>query len=384
MISVKRIAVLTTGRQDYGILRSTLLLLRDHEAFDLRLWVGGMHLSKRFGHTIEQIVSDGLTIHRELAFLDEPPAPLNDTANAVAATAGALAADTPECMLLVGDRAEILGAALAATVACVPIAHMHGGEETEGAIDNACRHALTKLAHLHLVSHPRYAERVLQMGEDPESVVVVGAPGRDNLYRVDLPDREEMERRLGLGLRAPVVIVTVHPTTLGSSPLAEVDAVAKALASLKATCVITQPNADAGGVAIREYWHRWCEGRSNVTLVDALGEAGYWALLRHADAVIGNSSSGIIEAPAAGVPVVNVGDRQKGRLRMGRVWDVAPHAEHVERALSEALKAGRQQPVSSEGFPAGPAAPRIVSALEKWAPARPPRKAFRDMPWPSA
>ena len=384
MNAARRIAVLTTGRQDYGILRSTLLLLKHHPAFELKLWVGGMHLSQRFGRTVEHLAGDGFTVHRELPFIDEPPMPLDDTARAVAAVGAALAAEKPDCLLLVGDRAEVLGAALAATIACVPIAHLHGGEETEGAIDNACRHAITKLAHLHLVSHSRYAERVLQMGEDPGAVIVVGAPGLDNRYRDDLPARGDMERRLGIALRAPVVVVTVHPATLGGSALAEVKAVADALAASKATCIITQPNADAGGAAISDYWRAWCAGRPNVALVDALGEGSYWALLRDADAVVGNSSSGIVEAPAAGIPVVNVGDRQRGRLRMGRVWDVAPDAGHVERALREALAAGREAPGASDGFPAGAAAPRIVAALEKWTPPLPPRKAFRDVPWRSA
>jgi UDP-hydrolysing UDP-N-acetyl-D-glucosamine 2-epimerase len=380
----KRIAVLTTGRQDYGILRSTLLALRDHPAFELRLWAGGMHLSARFGRTVERIADDGLTVDREIAFLHEPPSPCADTAAAVEAVGAALAAEKPDCLLVAGDRTEVLAAALAATIACVPIAHLHGGEETEGAIDNAVRHALTKLSHLHLVSHARYAERVLQMGEDPRAVVVTGAPGLDNRYRDDLPQRAELERRLGIALRSPVVIATVHPATLGAAPLDEAIAVAHALSRCQGSCVITQPNADAGGEAIRSYWTRWCAGRANVVLVDALGEAGYWALMREASAVIGNSSSGLIEAPAAGVPVVNVGDRQRGRLRLGRVWDVAAEPAEVERALNEAIAAGRNDADPSGGFPSGPAAPRIVKALEEWVPPVPPRKIFRDVPWRSA
>lgn len=381
---MRRIAVLTTGRQDYGILRSSLLLLREHPSFELRLWAGGMHLSPRFGRTVDRITDDGLSVHQRVSFLNEPPVPLADAAAAVATVGAALEAEKPDCILLVGDRTEILAAALAATITCVPIAHLHGGEETEGAIDNACRHALTKLSHLHLVSHARYAERVLQMGEDPETVKVVGAPGLDNRYREDLPSRIDMQRRLGISLSAPLVIVTVHPTTLGVSPLAEVEAVADTLSRVQATYVITQPNADAGGEAIRAYWSRWGSNRGNVVLVDALGEAGYWALLRDADAVVGNSSSGIIEAPAAGVPVVNVGDRQKGRLRIGRIWDAAPGASEVERALRDALAAGRDAAGADSDFPAGPAAPLIVEALEKWDLPRPPRKIFRELVWRSA
>jgi UDP-N-acetylglucosamine 2-epimerase (non-hydrolysing)/GDP/UDP-N,N'-diacetylbacillosamine 2-epimerase (hydrolysing) len=280
-----------------------------------------------------------------------------------------------------GDRSETLAAGLAATVAGVPIVHLHGGEETEGAIDNACRHALTKLSHLHLVSHPAHAARVVQMGEDPATVVVVGAPGLDNRYRDDLPGRGELEQSLGIALDPPVVLVTMHPTTLGQAPSDELTAVAQAMAEVPATYVVTAPNADAGGAAIREFWGRWVSGRKRVVLVETLGETRYWGLLRLGDAVLGNSSSGIIEAPVAGVPVVNVGDRQKGRLRLGGVADVPAQADRVADAIRAALARGRDASRANGGYPDGPAAPRIVAALRAWEVPCPPRKAFREVPW---
>jgi UDP-N-acetylglucosamine 2-epimerase (non-hydrolysing)/GDP/UDP-N,N'-diacetylbacillosamine 2-epimerase (hydrolysing) len=371
----KRLAVVTTGRQDYGLLRATLLLLRDDPRFALEVWVGGMHLSERYGKTVEEVRRDGLPITRELDFLGDREDPTTETAAAMTLFGAALREDRPQALVLIGDRTETLAAAVAATAGLVPIVHIHGGEETEGAVDNACRHAITKLSHLHLVSHPRYASRVIQMGEDPDSVIVVGAPGVDNLYRSDLPSREEIERAIGHMLPDPVVLVTMHPATLGQPPMEEVAAVAEAMERVPATYLITSPNSDAGGRELKEFWERWTEGRDNAVLVDSLGSARYWSVLRFAAAVLGNSSSGIIEAPAAGAPVVNVGDRQRGRLRFGSIRDVPARAEVIERALREALSEGRSE-AGTAGYPAGPAAPRIVEALARWKVPTPPRKRF--------
>ena len=380
MSELRSLAVLTTGRQDYGILRSTILLLRDDAQIRATVWAGGMHLRERFGPPLALLAADGVRPARQLDFLGEPPEPAADAARALTAVAAALREECPDALLLAGDRSETLAAGLGAALASVPIVHVHGGEETEGAVDNVCRHALTKLSHLHLVSHERHAARVRQMGEPPETVVVVGAPGLDNLCRPDLPSRAEVAATLRHPLPDPLVLVTVHPTTLGDEPEAEVRAVADALATRGATYVITQPNADVGGDTIRRFWAEWARGRPNVVVVDALGEKRYWALLREAAAVVGNSSSGIVEAPAAGVPVVNVGERQRGRLRSGRVIDAPARADAVAEALEAALSGTVGAPAAPAGYPPGPVAPRIVAALRRWQPPRPPQKRFRDLP----
>lgn len=380
---MRKLAILTTGRQDYGILRSTILLLKERPGFDVSIWAGGMHLKERFGSSIDLIHQDDINIGRKLDFLSEPPAPASDTGRALAMIGTALECDRPWAIMLVGDRTETLAAGLAATLAKVPIIHIHGGEESEGAIDNACRHALTKLSHLHLVSHQRHADRIIQMGEDPRAVIVVGAPALDNLYRHDLPSIQELEHDLGRALPPPLVLVTLHPTTLGADPEAEVAAVGDALTQVFATYLITQPNADAGGKAIRDYWSRFAAGKENVILVDVLGEKRYWALLRSADALLGNSSSGIIEAPAVGLTVVNVGDRQNGRLRYGQVVDVPPEKDEIARALRQALAYPAREKVRRDhAYAHGPAAPRIVAALEAWDIAERPRKRFYDLPCP--
>jgi UDP-N-acetylglucosamine 2-epimerase (non-hydrolysing) len=381
--SARRIAVFTSGRQDYGILRSTILLLREASDFEGPVWAGGMHLQARFGPPLELLRQDGVVPARTIEFLSEPPEPIADAGRAIAAVGAALASDRPDALLVMGDRSETLAAGVAAAIAGVPIVHLHGGEETEGAIDNACRHALTKLSHLHLVSHAAHAARVIQMGEDPANIVVVGAPGLDNRFRADLPPRTELETALGLPLQPPLVLVTMHPTTLGESPETEVAEVAGALERVPATYVITAPNSDAGGSAILAYWRRWAAGRPRVAVVESLGERRYWALLRQAVAMVGNSSSGIIEAPAAGLAAVNVGDRQKGRLRVGGVVDVPARADAVAAAMRQAIAGEARAADGAEGYPTGPAAPRILDALGRWNPPRPPRKVFREVPCPS-
>lgn len=368
-------AVLSTGRQDLGILRTTLAGLLASDRLEARVWAGGMHLQPRFGARLSAFEEAKLPVHRCVEFVAEPPESVGDIARALSEVGEALREEQPDALLLVGDRAETLAAGVAATIARVPIAHLHGGEETEGATDNAFRHALTKLSHLHLVAHTEAADRVIQMGEDRASVHVVGAPGVDHLYRDDLPSRADIGAELGHPLPDPLVLVTVHPTTLGGQPLAEVTAVAEAMGRVPATYVVSCPNADEGGVQISEFWTAWAADRRNVVLVDALGADRYWALLREASVILGNSSSGILEAPWAGVPVVNVGDRQRGRLRVGSISDVPVESGAIVAALRIAL-GQRGDPIADDRFPSGPAGPRIVSALEAWKIPSPPRKRF--------
>lgn len=365
---MRRIAVLTSGRQDWGILRSTCRALRDDPRFDLRLLVGGMHCEARFGATERMIADEGFAAAERLPWADDGDAAVH-AARAVELVAAALARQTPDALVLVGDRFETAAAGLAATLARVPLVHLHGGEVTEGAFDDALRNALTKLSHLHLVSHPDHARRVIALGEAPDAVHVVGAPGLDNLRRDDLADRAELERHLGIELAAPVVIVTLHPATLGADPAAEAAAVAAVMTRVAATYVITLPSADPGNEAIRAALSVPGPRRA---VVEALGERRYWGLLRIADAVLGNSSSALIEAPALGVPAINIGDRQKGRLRAATVIDVPDaDADQIAAALRGAL-AERPPPASPYGD-AG-SAERIVEILARWTPPRPPRK----------
>jgi len=371
------LAVLSTGRQDWGILRSTCLALRDDPLFDLRLLAGGMHTAARFGRTVEAIRADGFVPAETLVWIpdDRPSTAAEQAGTAMREIGAALARQRPHALLLVGDRFETAVAALAATLAALPIAHLHGGEESEGAFDNNFRHAITKLSHLHLVSHADHRERVIAMGEDPATVHVVGAPGLDNAHRTDLPARAELEETLGLALEPPVVVVTLHPATLGGDAAREAQAVCAAMDEVEATYVITMPNTDPGHEAIREAFAAAARPPRRVA-VDALGERRYWGLLRLAGAVLGNSSSALIEAPVLAVPAVNVGERERGRLRGANVIDVpsepAAIAAGLRRALDPRFRAGLAGTTSPFGD--GRAARRIRDVLASWRPPRPPVK----------
>ncbi|HET7472999.1 MAG TPA: UDP-N-acetylglucosamine 2-epimerase [Candidatus Limnocylindrales bacterium] len=382
----RRIAVLTTGRQDWGILHSTAAAIRAHPDLELVLLAGGMHLSPRHGATVEEIRRDGFEPHELLEWLaaadastEDPPAD-RQASTALAAVGAALRRTNPDALVLAGDRFETAAAALAATVDRVPIVHLHGGEQTLGAFDDALRHAISKLAHLHLVSHEEHAARLVAMGEDPATIHVVGTPGLDALHRPDLPDRAELERDLGISLDPPLVVVTVHPATLDADPTADAAAVAAAIDRVAATYVITLPNVDPGAAGVLAALEAAADAPGRIA-VRALGERRYWGLLRVADAMLGNSSSAIAEAPAIGLPAVNVGDRQAGRRRSPNVIDVPADAEAVARALRHAL-----DPAFREGLLASPSpgsdgrvGERIAHIISTWHPTRPPRKASIDV-----
>lgn len=376
----RRIAIFTSGRHDWGLLRGTVLALLAHPAFRPLVWAGGHHRSRRHGRTIDLLHAEGIPVSRELPATGVGRNAAHDAALMLATVADAIAADRPEALLLLGDRTETAAAALAASMAGLPIIHLHGGEESEGAVDNALRHAITKLAHLHLVSHPQHAERVRQMGEPAESVVVVGPPGVDNLLRDDLADEDELTDLLGAPLVRPIVLVTHHPATLGAAPEDEAAAIALALRDHPGTVVITQPNGDAGADAIRAVWQAFAAAHPDVRLVDALGERRYWGLLKLAALVVGNSSSGIIEAPAAGIASITVGDRQRGRLMPAGVCEVHADADAIRQAVLEQLAGfGHWSPHTATPYPDGPVAPRIVAAIEAWTPPSPARKRFESL-----
>jgi UDP-hydrolysing UDP-N-acetyl-D-glucosamine 2-epimerase len=373
-----RITVLTTGRQDWGILRSVCVGLRDEDLVELDLVVGGMHLSSRHGRTVDLVRADGFTPTAELDWLsasDDPPADAQAGA-ATTAVGQHLRRVGSDGLVLVGDRFETAAAAIAATVDRLPIAHLHGGEQTYGAFDDALRHAISKLSHLHLVASEEAAAVVRALGEDPTTIHVIGAPGVDAAFRMDLPDRDELEASLGLPLTPPVVVVTVHPTTLDADPTAAVTAVIAAMDAVPATYVITLPNVDPGGDRIRERLMQAASAPGRIA-VDALGERRYWGLLRRADAMLGNSSSGLIEAPAVRLPVVDVGDRQAGRRRGANVIHADIDVDEVTTALRQAL-----DPAFRAGLPPpdgpltdGRAGARAAHIIGRWRPPRPPRKA---------
>jgi UDP-hydrolysing UDP-N-acetyl-D-glucosamine 2-epimerase len=379
--SVRTIAVLTTGRQDWGILRSTCVAIRATPTLRLRLLVGGMHLSARHGDTVRLLRDDGFAPDAELPWLDdrsdEPMSAERQAAAALQSVGAELAAHRPAALVLAGDRLETAAAALAATITRVPIVHIHGGEQTEGAFDDALRHAITKLSHLHLVSEPDHAARVAALGEDPATVHVIGAPGLDNAVRPDLPDRVALATDLGLALEPPVVVVTVQPATLEPDPAGLVEAVVQAMDAVPATYVVTLPNTDPEAERIRSALVAAVGRDPRRVAVEALGERRYWGLLRIADAMLGNSSSGLVEAPAVDLPVINVGDRQQGRHRDANVIDVPAELGAVTDALRRALNPATRSAMAARrtSVADGRAGERIARIIAAWQPPDPPRKA---------
>jgi UDP-hydrolysing UDP-N-acetyl-D-glucosamine 2-epimerase len=372
-----KLAVLTSGRQDWGAVRSICLRLRDDSAFKLQLLVGGMHCSERFGNTAQLVEDAGFHGYESLAWIPDNrlPSASEQSGEALKMIARSLDKQKSHALLIVGDRFETAAAALAATVASIPVIHISGGEETEGAFDNQLRHAITKMSHLHLVGNEDAAARIKAMGEDPATVHVVGDPLLDNLHRSDLASRADLEDFVGGPLLRPVVLVTLHPATLGVCPEVECSALIQAMDEVDATYIITQPNSDPGHETIRTMFTAAAR-KPRRYFVPALGDRLYWGLLCCADAMIGNSSSGLIEAPAVQLPVVNLGDRQKSRVRGKNVLDVPPEPKQIIETLRLAMSAKFRASLNGTLSPYGDghSAERIVKIFERWTVPCPPRK----------
>ena len=309
----------------------------------LQLIVSGTHLEKAFGETWRQIDSDGFRIDAKIFMKldsDRPAAIAKSMGLALAGCAEALERLKPDIMVVLGDRYEALAAAEAATLCSVPLAHIHGGEASEGAIDDAMRHAITKLSHLHFTAAESYRQRIIQMGESVDRVFNVGAPGLDHIARVALATREQFEHETGFRFGEQNIVVTYHPETLSAGATQNgISALLSALEKMPDVHVLfTKANADFGGRLVNaaiEAWVKHHDGRA--LLVHSLGQRLYLSAIALCDAVVGNSSSGLIEAPALGRPTANIGARQNGRLRASSVIDCAADAASIEAAISRAL-----------------------------------------------
>jgi GDP/UDP-N,N'-diacetylbacillosamine 2-epimerase (hydrolysing) len=387
-MSRRRICVVTGSRADYGLLTPLLRQLVAEPAAELQLAVTGSHLAPEFGLTCRAIEADGFEIHSRVEMLlssDTPTGIARSMGLAVMGFADVFAASKPDLVVLLGDRYEILAAAQAAMLARLPIAHIHGGETTEGAIDEAIRHSLSKMSHLHFTSADPHRRRVIQLGEQPERVFNVGALGIDNIVGHSLLTRDELERSLEIGLQAPLFAVTYHPATLGH--LGAGPAIAALLGALQrfptASCVFSMANADPDGQVINRMIEQFVASNPGRAIaVKSLGQHRYLSLMRHADCVVGNSSSGILEAPALGVPTVNIGDRQKGRLRSASVIDCDEGEAEIIAALQRALDPAFRQIVEGAGTPYGDgkAAPRIARVLLDYPLDGLLQKRFHDLP----
>jgi len=338
----RRIGVVTTSRADYGGLVWLLREIEADPALELLLFATGMHLSPEFGMSVRTIEQDGFPIHERIEMLLS-----SDTAIGAAKSVGtgllgfadAFHRTRPDVLVLFGDRTELWAAAIPALLLRIPIAHIHGGETSQGAVDEAVRHSITKIASIHFPAAAAYRRRIIQLGEDPARIFAFGAVGLDALYRIPLLTRAELEGRLALDLGEKVAIVTFHPVTLEpDTGLIHIENLLQAVEQAGIKAVFTKANADAEGRRINRRIESFCEAAPDrYRLYDNLGQLAYLSCLKHLNLMVGNSSSGLIEAPSLKMPVVNIGDRQRGRIAPPNVITVDSSSESIRTGIARAL-----------------------------------------------
>jgi len=336
----RRIAVVTTSRADYSHLYWPLRELASHRSVDLGVIALGPHLSPEFGNTIAEIERDGFPIKARIECLlssDTDTGMAKTIGVAILSLADALTSWRPDLMLLIADRYEMMAPASVALALRIPFAHIEGGEVSQGAIDDQVRNALTKLAHIHFTSTETARRRVIAMGEEPWRVHCAGAPSLDHLRRSRLLSRTTLEKSLKLKLQSPTILAAWHPVTIVRDTNSEADAVFSALAQAPGQLIFVYPNADAGSYELIERTRALAATRPNTSIFVNLNAVTYWSLLGQVDAMIGNSSSGIMEAASFAVPVVNIGMRQQGRERARNIIDAPADANAITAALKRAL-----------------------------------------------
>lgn len=333
-----KIAVVTSTRAEYGILRPLLLKLNSDKDIELHLIVTGTHLSEKYGNTQIEIEKDGLPILKKISILVDIKTSADISkimANALIGFSDYFESENPDCVIVLGDRTEMLGICAAAMNAGILIVHLHGGELTEGAVDDCVRHALTKMSFLHFPSTELYRKRIIQMGENPDRVYNVGALGVENILHVPLFLETEIRADIGLSMHQEYAVVTFHPATLENG--SEKEQVKNLIAAMSEKneyfYLITKANADAGGNLVNQMLEEFASNNPNTKLVASLGMRKYLSAVKYSKFVLGNSSSGIIEAPSLGTPTVNIGDRQKGRLMADSIINCPPDVKMIVKAI---------------------------------------------------
>ena len=362
-----KICVVTGSRAEYGLLAPVMRAIKAEPTLQLCLFVTGMHLSPEFGLTYREIEADGFRIDEKIEMLQSA-----DTPSAVAKAIGlgtilisdAYARQRPDMVMMLGDRFELLAAAQAALVAKIPIAHISGGDSTQGAFDEAIRHSITKMSHLHFVTNAVAARRVRQLGEDPDRIILSGNPGLDCLRHYRLLERDEFAKSIGFDLRRRNLLVTFHPETLETMPASS--SFGELLAALDRFdpdmgIIFTLPNADPEGRQLIDMIEAYVAHHPNSIASVSLGHLRYLSAIYHVDVVVGNSSSGLLEVPSLKKPTVNIGDRQKGRIEAASVITVPADASHIFDAIQQAL--GLDCSKVENPYGDGHATERIIAAL---------------------
>jgi GDP/UDP-N,N'-diacetylbacillosamine 2-epimerase (hydrolysing) len=367
----RKIAVFTSIRSEYGLLSPLLKRLDAHPAFELKVLAGGAHLLSSYGYTINQIKKDGFEIDGVFPFLvadEEKDSLSRSLANLQFQIGAYFSKSTPDLLIVLGDRVELIPVVMAAILCQVPVAHISGGETTEGAIDNQIRHALTKLSHIHFPAMEQYAKNIERMGEESWRVKATGEPGLDLVQEIPLLEEEELFRQLGISKGKPIVIATFHPETINNSITPEfVEKVFLAVLQKGFRILVTASNFDEGGSVLNRLYEKMANENQDIMYIPSLGQLRYYSFLKQAYVMLGNSSSGPVEAQTFGLPVINVGERQKGRIINPNILDVDAQVDAINLALDEiespAFKnkyVGKPN-VYGDGF----ACSRIIEYLEK-------------------
>jgi len=367
---MRKIAVMTGTRAEYGNLKPLLKAINKHPRLDLALIVTAMHLSKEFGYTIKEIRKDGFRVDTKVEMLhaeDTGAAMAESIGKCVIRMVGVLEQIKPDILLLLGDRAEMLAGAVAAAYMGIPIAHLHGGD-VSSSVDESVRHAITKLAHIHFPATRGSANRIIKMGEDPSRIFVVGALTMDTILNEKLPKRAELSKKYGFDLSKPILLVLQHPiVTEADEAAGQMKETLDAIVELKHQTILIYPNADAGGRRMIKVIKKY-EKYPFIESFKSIPYADYLGLMRVASVMVGNSSSGIIEAPAFRLPVVNIGTRQKGRERSTNVIDVGYNRREIVKAVKKALhdrKFRAKVKKCKNPYGDGKASQRIVKELSK-------------------
>lgn len=336
---MKKICFISSTRADYGLLKWSMLEVQKSKNLELQLIVTGMHLSPKFGETYKEIEKDGITINAKVDLgdlEDSKKSMAGQVAMALSGVSEALVRLAPDAVVVLGDRYEILGAAQAAFFNSVPLIHLHGGEVTEGAIDDVIRHCITKLSNYHVTSTEAYRKRVIQLGENPKDIYNLGAPGLESFTKIKLMNQDELSKSLNFDFFPKNILVTFHPVTVLNEDINELIQALEKLNDVGQ--IITMPNSDPGHSKIMEALESYAKGKKNVLLVTSLGQLRYSSLMKISDLVVGNSSSGIIEAPFSGTKTLDIGNRQKGRLTDSSVIHVPCNKDLILQNIQELLK----------------------------------------------
>lgn len=384
---IRTICVITGSRAEYGLLRWVMQGITDDPVLTLQVIATGMHLSPEFGLTYRQIEQDGFRIDRKVEMLTSSDTPVGIAKSmglGLIGFADALNELNPDLIVVLGDRFEMFAAVSAALVARIPVAHLHGGESTEGAFDEAFRHSITKMSHLHFVAAEEYRRRVIQLGESPDRVFLVGGLGIDNIKRLKFLDRGELEASLGFTLGQRNLLITFHPTTLETGTAA--DQMAELLATLSelrdTKLIFTMSNADTDGRALTQMVDQFVAQHANARAYTSLGQLRYLSCLAHVDGVVGNSSSGLAEVPSFKKGTINVGDRQRGRLQAESVINCSPTRNSIAAALGKLYSADFQASLSEVRSPYGEggASEKVVEIIKHFAIDGIAKKIFYDLP----